>query len=101
MSLLSIITIGLAGLGGLVNGQRDLSVELGVASNFAILAKAGISSVPDSAILGDIGVSPAAATCTSSFAIDFTTLIYLVQTSLASVSPRVRSSIAVGLTTRR
>nr|4NUH_A Chain A, ice-binding protein [Leucosporidium] len=38
--------------------QRDLSVELGVASNFAILAKAGISSVPDSAILGDVGASP-------------------------------------------
>nr|AEG19527.1 antifreeze protein [Glaciozyma antarctica] len=67
MSLLSIITIGLAGLGGLVNGQRDLSVELGVAGNFAILAQAGISSVPDSAVLGDIGVSPAAATYITGF----------------------------------
>ena len=34
------------------------SVVLGVAGNFAILAKSGISTVPYSAVTGDIGVSP-------------------------------------------
>ena len=33
-------------------------VDLGSAEEFAILAKSGISTVPDSAITGDIGVSP-------------------------------------------
>src|ERR1035437_222016 len=34
------------------------SVNLGTAGNFVILAKSGISTVPTSAITGDIGVSP-------------------------------------------
>jgi hypothetical protein len=37
-----------------------LSVELGAAGDFAILAKAGVSSVPNSQITGDVGVSPIA-----------------------------------------
>jgi hypothetical protein len=36
-------------------------VNLGTAGNYVILAKSGISSVPPSAITGDLGVSPAAA----------------------------------------
>jgi ice-binding like protein len=35
-------------------------VDLGTAGNFAILAKSGISTVPFSAVTGDIGVSPIA-----------------------------------------
>jgi hypothetical protein len=34
------------------------TVELGTAGDFAILAKTGITTVPDSVITGDIGVSP-------------------------------------------
>jgi hypothetical protein len=34
------------------------SVNLGTAGSYAILAKAGISTVPDSTVNGDIGVSP-------------------------------------------
>jgi hypothetical protein len=33
-------------------------VDLGLAGNFVILAKSGISTVPTSAVTGDIGVSP-------------------------------------------
>src|ERR1022692_359626 len=33
-------------------------VDLGSAGNFVILAKSGISTIPTSAITGDIGVSP-------------------------------------------
>lgn len=43
------------------------AVVLGTSANFAILAKSGISTVPTSAITGDIGVSPAAATYMTGF----------------------------------
>gem|GEM_PF-561552 len=42
-------------------------VGLGVAGNFAILAKSGIDTVPTSAVTGDIGVSPAAASFITGF----------------------------------
>jgi hypothetical protein len=42
-------------------------VNLGMAGHFAILAKTGISTVPTSAITGDLGVSPAAATYITGF----------------------------------
>jgi len=45
------------------------SVNLGTAGNYAILAKSGISSVPNSVITGDIGVSPAAATYITGFSL--------------------------------
>jgi hypothetical protein len=43
------------------------AVDLGEAIGFAILAKAGISTVPTSAITGDLGLSPAAATFITGF----------------------------------
>jgi hypothetical protein len=45
-------------------------VLLGTASNYAILAKAGITTTGTTAIVGDIGVSPIAATAMTGF--DFT-----------------------------
>ena len=45
------------------------SVNLGMAGNFAILSKSGISTVPSSAITGNIGVSPAAASYITGFAL--------------------------------
>ena len=48
---------------------RAAPVELGNAGNFVILSKAGISSVPASDIVGDIGVSPAAATYITGFSL--------------------------------
>jgi len=44
-------------------------VNLGVAGNFTILSKSGISSVPSSKITGDIGVSPIAATVITGFSL--------------------------------
>jgi len=44
-------------------------VNLGTAGNFAVLAMSGISTVPASAITGDIGVSPAAATYITGFSL--------------------------------
>jgi hypothetical protein len=42
-------------------------VNLGTAENFAILTKTGISTVPDSVITGDIGVSPIKAAAMTGF----------------------------------
>ncbi|KAJ1460279.1 FG-GAP repeat-domain-containing protein [Pelagophyceae sp. CCMP2097] len=45
------------------------TVELGLAGNFAILAKAGVTNVPQSHITGDVGVSPIAGTARTGFAL--------------------------------
>ncbi len=44
-------------------------VNLGLAGHYAILAKSGISTVPSSAITGNLGVSPAAATYITGFSL--------------------------------
>lgn len=47
------------GDGGGNSGHRGPAVvSLGLASGFAVLAKAGVSTIPTSAIRGDVGVSP-------------------------------------------
>ena len=60
-------------------GQKSLSiltlpqgpgtVDLGTAGDFAILAKAGVSTVPPSVITGDVGVSPIAQTAMTGFSL--------------------------------
>ena len=47
-----------SGAGG---GHGPAPVVLGAASNYVILAKSGVSNVPTSAVTGNIGLSPAAA----------------------------------------
>jgi hypothetical protein len=44
-------------------------VDLGTAGDFAILAKSGVSTVPDSVITGDVGVSPIAQTAMTGFSL--------------------------------
>jgi hypothetical protein len=44
-------------------------VDLGTAGNYVILAKSGISTVPTSAVTGDIGVSPIESTAITGFAL--------------------------------
>ena len=46
-----------------------MPVNLGTAGNFVILAKTGVSTVPLSAITGNVGVSPAAATYLTGFSL--------------------------------
>ncbi len=52
-----------------VSAQPLTPVSLGTAGNFVVLAKAAISTVPPSAITGDIGVSPAAQTFITGFSL--------------------------------
>ncbi|KAJ7273889.1 antifreeze protein [Mycena rebaudengoi] len=56
----------------IVNGAvapGPAAVNLGTAGTFAILSKAGVSTVPPSSIIGDIGVSPIAATGFTGFSL--------------------------------
>ncbi len=46
-----------------------LTVDLGTAGDYVILAKSGISTVPASAITGDLGVSPITATAITGFSL--------------------------------
>jgi hypothetical protein len=50
-----------------VSATPGAPVNLGMAGNYVILAKTGISSVPNSVITGDIAVSPAAASYITGF----------------------------------
>lgn len=62
-----LITILLAGTAR--GGFPELPVPLGSAGDFVILAKTGISTVPDSDITGDMGVSPIDHTAITGFAL--------------------------------
>ena len=53
----------------LATAAATTCVDLKSAEDFVILAKSGISTVPDSAITGDIGVSPIAASAMTSFSL--------------------------------
>ncbi|KAJ7206493.1 ice-binding protein, partial [Mycena pura] len=54
---------------GLAFAAGPAPVLLGTAANFAILAKTGVSSVPDSAVMGNVGVSPVTITSVTGFSL--------------------------------
>jgi len=60
-----IVSLALMGIGyngvNQVNAASPLAVDLGTASNFSILAKTAITTTGATSIIGNIGVSPAAA----------------------------------------
>lgn len=62
---------GNAGASGGVAGSTGSAepVDLGVAEGYVILAKTGISTVPTSAVTGNLGVSPAAASYITGFSL--------------------------------
>ena len=50
-------------------GRAQAAVDLGTASNYAIVAKSAISNVPTSVVTGDLALSPAAASYITGFAL--------------------------------
>ena len=64
-----------------------LPVNLGTADNFVILAKSGISTVPTSAVTGNIGVSPVTATAITGFGLTADS------TNVFSTSPQVTGQV--------
>jgi hypothetical protein len=85
-ALISILSLS-ANAETLRGTRRELqdtpTVDLGTAENYAILAKTAISTVPDSAITGDIAVSPIASTAMTGFG------LALVPPSLYATSTQV------------
>ncbi|KIJ46327.1 hypothetical protein M422DRAFT_778555, partial [Sphaerobolus stellatus SS14] len=67
MSVLCII-LGILGLCTIPTAP-GVPVNLGSAGNYAVLARSGVSTVPQSRIVGDVGLSPAAATFLTGFAL--------------------------------
>ena len=53
----------------LIAAKGPAPVPLGTAGNYVILAKSGVSTVPTSQIVGDVGLSPAAATFLTGFSL--------------------------------
>ncbi|MDP2808098.1 MAG: ice-binding family protein [bacterium] len=65
---MAAITIALIALVmGVNNGYGAAPVNLGTASNYAILAKTGVSTTAGSDVVGNIGISPAAAAAITGF----------------------------------
>jgi ice-binding like protein/Big-like domain-containing protein len=62
-------------------------VDLGTAGDYVILAKSAISTVPPSAILGDVGISPAAASFITGFSLTAD------GTNVFSTSPQVTGQL--------
>ncbi len=73
--------------GGNGNPTSQLPVDLGTASDYVILAKSGISTVPTSKVTGNLGVSPAAATSITGFSLTADS------TKAFSTSPQVTGKV--------
>jgi hypothetical protein len=78
---------GNGGEGGNGGGSADLAVDLGTAGDYVILAKSAISTVPTSAITGNLGVSPAASSFITGFSLTNDA------TNVFSTSPQVTGQI--------
>jgi ice-binding like protein len=76
---------GNTGLGSAM-GSTD-AVNLGTAGSYAILAESGISSVPNCAITGNLGLSPAAASFITGFG------LIADSTNVFSTSPQVTGKV--------
>jgi hypothetical protein len=76
-----------AGTRGAGGSASTLAVDLGTAATYAILAQSGISSVPTSAVTGNLGVSPAAASYITGFSLTSDS------TNVFSTSPQVTGRV--------
>ncbi|KAJ7823544.1 hypothetical protein B0H13DRAFT_2681438 [Mycena leptocephala] len=65
----NILGLVLLATAGCAFAAGPAPVLLGTAGNFAILAKTGVSSVPNSAVSGNVGVSPATITSVTGFSL--------------------------------
>lgn len=65
---ITAITMALIALAmGVTNGYGAAPVDLGTAGNYAILVKTAVSATAGTSVLGDIGISPAAAATVTGF----------------------------------
>jgi hypothetical protein len=69
------------------NVMAGSPLSLGASGTYAILAKSGVSTVPTSAVTGNIGISPAAATAITGFSLTADA------TNVFSTSPQVTGKV--------
>jgi hypothetical protein len=67
--LLALVATATAGRTLSDNNPGRNSINLGTAADFAVLAKSGVSTVPQSIITGDVGVSPIGQAALTGFAL--------------------------------
>ncbi|KAJ7447643.1 hypothetical protein FB451DRAFT_777139 [Mycena latifolia] len=65
----NIVAFGFLATIGCALAAGPAPVLLGTAGNFAILSKTGVSTVPNSAVSGDVGTSPATVTSLTGFSL--------------------------------
>ncbi|KAF8887364.1 ice-binding protein [Infundibulicybe gibba] len=82
---LSILALGLSTISTLALAAGPAAVNLGTAANFAIVAKSGVSTVPDSVITGNIGLSPAAGTFLTGFSLQKTSTVFATSTQVTGM----------------
>ena len=90
--LLTVLSAALAltlaaACGGTSTPGHPDPVKLGTAGGFAILAKSGVSTVPTSAVTGNIGLSPAAASFITGFSLT------MDSTNVFATSPQVTGKV--------
>jgi hypothetical protein len=91
---LNLFLLSAAALANAANGHTTTAIDLGSAEEFVILAKAGISTAPESSITGDIGVSPAAATYITGFSLVKHTEPFSTSTQIAGGSAAYAANYA-------
>ena len=85
---LNLTTIAVAALLSQISvAAAQAPVDLGTSGNYVILAKSGISTVPVSAVTGDMGVSPIDSTAITGFSLT------LDSTTTFATSPQVTGKI--------
>ncbi len=82
-----LLSFTAAACGPATGGPAGGPVNLGMAGNFVILAKSGIDTVPTSAVTGNLGLSPAAASFITGFALTSDA------SNAFSTSPQVTGSV--------
>ena len=68
-ALVVVFALGSSQVAQAASGKGPATVNLGKAASFAILSKSGISNVPTSSIVGDMGVSPIGSTAITGFSL--------------------------------
>lgn len=66
---MALMLTTIVGTTGVANAAGPAPVDLGMADNFAILAKSGVTTTGVTSVIGNIGVSPIAATAMTGFAL--------------------------------
>ncbi|KAF8887365.1 ice-binding protein [Infundibulicybe gibba] len=81
----SILAFGLLTVSTFALAAGPSAVNLRTAANFVIIAKSGVSTVPNSVITGNIALSPAAGTFLTGFSLQKTSTVFATSTQVTGM----------------